>query len=508
MNTTITNPQDYAVGAVVDVDPSTLLLQRNVRDAQVDPDLVRSIKDVGVLQPITAVLTAEGALLVRFGERRTLSAIEAQRPSVKVYITAEDSAEKEAEVLRIVSQRDENTHRKGMSTADDLRVVEQLSLMGLSAAQVAKRARIKRNDVDTALSVIGSTIAHKAVDRYEALTLEQAAIVAEFEDDAEVVKALVVAATTGQFGHVAQSARDDRAEATDRESVLTALAEAGVTVMDKPAHDDKATHKLTRLATNSKTINKPITVDEHAGCAGHVAWLDTDWVYVDVTGARVQPPTRPADGADEAAWEAFRAEGSRQRTESRQVLRAVAVYGCTGWAKNGHVDRHATTNGSSRVPAAQMSDEQRAKAKAERKLVIDNNKAWSASQPVRRDFVATLAKAKTAPKGTARFLASALCLDPSVSGSVGGNGLAAEWLGKKSSGYGYTDLSPAQSATEARALVVALVQMLGGYENGLTDSCWRSDGTHNATGRYLRFLQTCGYVLSDVEKYAISKKRA
>jgi hypothetical protein len=36
-----------------------------------------------------------------------------------------------------------------------------------------------------------------------------------------------------------------------------------------------------------------------------------------------------------------------------------------------------------------MSEEDRAKAAASRKLVIENNKAWAATQPVRRDWLAT-----------------------------------------------------------------------------------------------------------------------
>ncbi len=162
-----------------------------------------------------------------------------------------------------------------------------------------------------------------------------------------------------------------------------------------------------------------------------------------------------------------------------------------------------------RVPAAEQTPQEREKAKTARKLVIDNNRAWAAAQPVRREFLTTLANAKTLPKGAGRFLAVAMWTDTESERSTSGNTLAAEFLGVKvNTGYGYTDLTPAKSATEARCAVVALVQILANYEAALSDGSWRHDGTKNPTGRYLRFLATCGYGLSDVEKYAVSAKQA
>lgn len=117
-------------------------------------------------------------------------------------------------------------------------------------------------------------------------------------------------------------------------------------------------------------------------------------------------------------------------------------------------------------------------------------------------------KSKTPPKGTGRFLATAVSTDAHLIGTVSGNHLAADWLGSKEESVGRRDLSPAKSATDNRALVVALVAVLADYEADQTDRSWRDDGTRNATGRYLRFLAACGYGLSLVEKYAASNKTA
>ncbi len=126
---------------------------------------------------------------------------------------------------------------------------------------------------------------------------------------------------------------------------------------------------------------------------------------------------------------------------------------------------------------------------------------------MRRAWLADFAKRKTAPKGTAAFLAVALSLDTHALTS-GGNELAAGWLGKKHPGFGHADLSPAKSTTENRALVIALVQVLAAYKVQMTKGTWRADGTQNAAGRYLRFQQRSGYTLAEVEQYAISNKTA
>lgn len=138
--------------------------------------------------PIVAVRTEDGALRVRYGHRRALAAVEVGRATVPVIVTGADGAD---EAARIVTQWHE--HRAGLVTADKVAAVEQLSLLGLSAAQIVKQTRARKADVEQALATAGSALAKGAATRYEFLTLDQAAAVAEFSEP-ETVKALIASA--------------------------------------------------------------------------------------------------------------------------------------------------------------------------------------------------------------------------------------------------------------------------------------------------------------------------
>lgn len=148
-----------------------------------------------------------------------------------VIVVADEQTDSAGQVERIVRQHAENEHRTGLTQTDKLGVVEQLSLLKVSPAQIAKRTKMKRPQVDQALAVTKSELAKAASVRYE-LTLDQAAAVAEFDTDPDTVKALVAAAKSGHFDHVLARARQDRDDAVRQVEVEQQLTEAGVRVIE------------------------------------------------------------------------------------------------------------------------------------------------------------------------------------------------------------------------------------------------------------------------------------
>ncbi len=150
------------------VDPATLLVDMNVRtETLADSDFVASVKDFGILQPVRAVRTIDGGLRVETGHRRTLAAIEAGLSTVPVLVVADERTDDAGTVERIVRQYAENEHRAGLTDADRVGVVEQLALLNVSAAQIVKRTRMRRPEVDRAITVTRSVLAKEASRRYD-----------------------------------------------------------------------------------------------------------------------------------------------------------------------------------------------------------------------------------------------------------------------------------------------------------------------------------------------------
>lgn len=431
------------------IDPATLLVDVNIRtEATLDKDFLASIRDLGVLIPIVAVRTSDGALRVRHGHRRTLAAVHHGLPAVRVVVVGEDDAD---EVNRIVSQWHENEYRAGLSTADKLAAVEQLSLLGLSAGQIVKRTKASKAQVDHALSANASALAKGAAERYEFLTLDQAAAVAEFETDSDTVKALVAAAkkSDGDFRHVVQRARDERDQAAQHAALVEQIASQGVQVIERPDYGDKTIRRVGALVGPD---DKRLTDAGHTSCPGHAVYIERTW----------------------------------------QGVEAVAV--CTDWRAHGHRD----PSGASSRPAGPMDE----KAKAERRTVIVNNREWKSAEAVRREWLTGLLARKTPPKGAAIYVATELGHGPRpLSDALAkANGLAATLLGADDRHSRQSVAALATQASDQRAQVIGLGVVLAAIEAATGVHSWRNPG--EATQRYFAFLAACGYVLSDVEKIA------
>jgi ParB family chromosome partitioning protein len=120
----------HTISRTEQLDPRTLLVDVNVRqDVPLDKQFVGTIKDHGVLVPIVAVDTTDG-VRVRFGHRRTLAAVEAGLDTVPVIVVQPDSSDPDsnaAEIDRLITQHVENTHRAGLTTAEEVGVARQLA---------------------------------------------------------------------------------------------------------------------------------------------------------------------------------------------------------------------------------------------------------------------------------------------------------------------------------------------------------------------------------------------
>lgn len=515
---TATAPHD-AQWIVQWLDPRTLLVDYNVRtEADLDRDFLESIRELGVMQPIIAVQCEQG-VRVRLGHRRTLGAIKEQQPRVPVIVIGDERTDDAGQIERLFAQWDENEQRTGLRDGDKIVAVQQLSAFGVSAAQIKKRTKWHKDQVRTALTVAASELATKSALRYD-LTLDQAAMVEEFKDDAPTVKALIAAVRTGQFAHVAQRARDardterarvaeERAEQEAKAPVLAALTAAGVRVLDSP-YAVPTVKRLSALTDNRET-REPITAEQHASCPGHAAYLVGEWVWVDTEPTQPTDTTQQApndDGEDEETDDGD-GENTDDEEEGREEQRWEAVFVCCDPAEHGHEPVYQSPAGTRLAPPAVQEDAATAAARsAKRRETVKNNQDWASAEKVRirwvRDFLTR--KNKSAPKGTGVFLAAALALHGDTIASTGGNHLAAQWLGiNTTTTFGCSPdlVTLINTATDARAQVIHLGIVLAAYENASNREDWRT--VMGTTTRYLTHLETLDYQLSDVEQLACGR---
>jgi ParB family transcriptional regulator, chromosome partitioning protein len=276
------------------VDPKTLLLDRNVRlETSADEDLIESIRVHGVLQPPAVVRTADGGLRVKMGHRRTLAAIEAGYQTIVVIVAGNEADDDPGQIDRVLQQLAENDARKALDALDHVHAFEQLAAFGLSPDQIAKKTRKPAAQVTASLAIGKSETAKNAL-MHQDLTLDQAAVLAEFDGDTEAqASVLTVIEQRYNFEYRVQQLREQRATARVFAAARETLAGRDVTLADQPKmnrwgeFEPAAWKRLNQLAWSEQDRPKTIDRATHEACEGHAAVVD--WFHGDVVKATKTP---------------------------------------------------------------------------------------------------------------------------------------------------------------------------------------------------------------------------
>ena len=426
------------------LDPATLTVDVNVRkDAALTADFVGSIKEHGVLEPVIAHRKDDGTVHVLMGQRRTRAAIEAGRGAIPVMII--DSPE---EAERILTQVVENIQRAELTDADEADAYHQLSLIGVSAAAIAKKTGRTKVSVEGALKAKASDAGAAALGK--GYTIEEALIMAEFDGDEDATAELesVLRDEPDQLLHVAQLLRDRRESAAALAALIQELEAQGKAVVEDAGH--YADEENLYVSAANRADGEPAT-DEDANA------------YVITTDYRGKHNAKPV---------------------------------ITGWKELGFTPRYERYDGGTGAQKGPMTEEQ----KAGRKTLIAYNKAMQSATTVRREFVKTLLARKQAPKGWQHFTVHAITHHPETASGYEGK-VAAEMVGAKveeSKAWAWNPLREhvAKSTTRPEFSLIALV--CAGYEKTIAKDSWRSP---NQTHRdYLNQLVTWGYTPSEVER--------
>lgn len=212
------------------LDPNELVLplDGNIRkDTQLDPDFLASIKSRGVLQPVLVYVNEDGGHSVFDGQRRTLGAVKTAKKTIPALV-----APSRADADRVSDQLIVNEQRAQLTNPERVAAFQQLSLFGLTPAQIAKRTSTPAERVGMALTVAGNKVAAKALESYP-ITLEQAAAIAELSENTVAVHKLTKAAAEAPntFEHVLADERKRVALERDKDAARQAADAAGLTII-------------------------------------------------------------------------------------------------------------------------------------------------------------------------------------------------------------------------------------------------------------------------------------
>lgn len=497
-----------AVGPLEMIDPEVLRLDGNVRtDVAITKQFVASIRENGVLVPILAVRGDDGEVTVRAGQRRTLAAREAGLPSVPVWVIDASTSDADADTIdRLVTQISENDHRQALSTSDRVRGIQQMLDAGMSVTKAAKMLARAPKVIKEAKAASESQAAMAALDSGQ-LTLEQAAVIAEFDGDDDAVEALTQAAQRGYFDHAVGQLRVARESAQSRELAGKPYADAGFTVLSKRPTYGEGPVPIYRL--HDKDGHGTPEVPDQNQAHLWAVWLEEEPAFRDKETGEVV-------GEDEVDWstefddDAKPENGLRHANTVTEVTEWVPEYYCLDLEAAGVTLANEDGQGTLSESAAEANAEaDTEREKRERRKVLALNKLGAAAQEVRREFVTNLLKRKTPPKGAAIFVAHTLVHDTYLLTTNHTTEVAAELLGvSQDKGlHGLIDSLPPTG--DARAQVLTLGLVCSALEARLDKSAWRGgDYIRTQHTPYLKFLTDNGYELSPVEKIITGKAKA
>lgn len=454
---------------LVHADPASLRTVANIRtDLHLTPEFLDSVATLGVQVPIVAVRTDDGALAIAHGHRRAAAAQRAGLASVPVMVLPEH----QSETTRLLAQLAENQARAAVTTAEAVAAHEQLALLGVSIADAARATGTSRTDVTAARAIAAAptTRGHHLAT----LDLEQAASLAEFDDDPDLLAELAELAADAprdEFRRAVQRARDDRTIHAALQTEAQKWTDAGyaVAVHANWTPLDPDWWPLWKLTDPQ---GEELSNDTHHDCPGRAVTIAPHWRVGD-------PPSIRHHCVD-----------PEEHGHSLPPLREAA-------------------RTESETP------EQRAAHRAE---VIERNKQWRAAETVRREHVRTwLATAKPTPALT-RWLLTEQLTAPAT-----GDHRLLEQL--RELGWASDVLRPAPepspdtptwprpallhvhtAATGPRATIGVLTLLLADRELATGVHSWRNPSPASTTARYLTFLaEHTGYTLGDVEQIAVGQ---
>jgi ParB/Sulfiredoxin domain len=461
----------------------------NVRaDLDLTAEFCASVAENGVRVPLLITTGADGSLRVIEGHRRLAAAAKAGLVTVPYDLDGERADDEAGQFLDMVTANS-GAYRKNFTPLEEATALFAAHEAGATRTRIRKATGRKADQVKTALAVggLGGATREQVADLDRQLTIDELALLAEFEGDPDAMEHLMRAITYRYpLEHEAERIRQDRAEAAEHERIRAELEAAGCPVTDELVPGSSL---LSSLAHDGEDL----TEENHRACPGHGAF--------------------------------FR----------RHDLR-TAVFYCADPVANGHVSRWAQPGEDAPVPefaqtqrtAGADGDQPPVTAgpgsagdsptaepvpdpavEQARRLVAEGNRAWAAAAEVRKRWAQQLLWRRTAPKEVIRFVAGQLLTMPDVLRRALPSAATRLMFSELAGHPVATAVADCESYPITRVPLLALAPIAVAYESEMAgdaerNSTWRTDQwapcSRNDAGRWLQFLASLGYQLSAIEK--------
>ena len=433
------------------------------RDLDLNPEFVESIAVNSVL--VALRITPDGdSFRVIDGGRRLAGALKAGVTEVPCDLVSDRAGDDAGQYLDMINM---NRHRNPLTPLEEAGALFAAREAGASKTRLRKAAGLTSATLNGALAAARLSEETRATveDLDEQLTLDELAVLAEFDGDPDAIARLTLAASCGTLDHEAELLRQGRAEQAEHARIRGELEGAGFAITDiLPANGQH----LTALCHDGEDL----TPDSHATCLGRGVFF------------RSYDPLTPVDY-------------------------------CANPDLYGHTFRHrdqvplAAADGAAGTPTPGNGTPDPVDTDPSRRLVIQGNREWKAAAEVRKRWLATqLFGRRTAPREAAQFVARQLLMmpDPLRSGLTAAHSMVtfSEITGRLDRDW----LEICDNAPAGRLPLAMLGPITTAYEHAMTDgegrNTWRTDRyspcPRTEAASYLKFLASIGYQLSSIEQ--------
>lgn len=404
-------------------------------------ELVESIRAHGVRQNLLVVPHpgTSGRYRVVIGHRRAAGAREAGLEHVPAVVDVDLDETGQRELMLL-----ENVQRSDLTPVEEADGYQGLLDLGLDEKEIAKRTGRSRSTVAARLRLRSlPEPAREKVHTHQA-TLDDAERLLAVAELAPDVAAELTERSFGtpDFAHAAQRAIDNARREAERQAVVDGLVAAGVRVVEADPeaywNPPRGVKKLSDLTAEAPKAGRAITD------------------ALDVETHRSCP--------GHVAW--------------LSAYRPEAEYGCDDWKAQGHHDRWATPKSAGEPDT-------------DRKAVVETNRAALAAEAVRREWLTEFLTRKKLPADALVYAAD--ILTTAYSDWFRDRDIAHQLLGITAD-----DAKTWSTTSPARATAYMVALAAGRVEAQMPKGFWRASST--AHRLHLRWLQSWGYQLSDVEQ--------